>query len=415
VNIMSENTLKPIMRFKGFNDDWERHKLGEISEIKTGPFGSTLHAEDYVEDGFPIITTEHFKNGELPESKNNVPQVSTEDYNRLKNYILNEEDIVFSRVGSVDINALVSKSQSRWLFSGRVLRVRSNNVIDSQYLHYELSTTRVKNDVVSRAVGQTMPSINTEILKATSIYLPKFTDEQCKIGVFFKQLDNTITLHQHELTLLKQRKKAFLQKMFPNKEESVPELRFNGFSGDWKEVKLGDRLNKNTIKNKDERVTRVESVSNKTGFTLQTDQFENRTVASDNLSNYYVIKPNMFAYNPSRINVGSIGYKESDDEISVVSPLYVSFSTKDMSDRFLWYWINSSRFERQRAIYSEGSVRDILSYNSLSEMDIRLPSLEEQQHIGQFFKTLDDTIEQHKQKAEAYKEMKQAFLQKMFV
>jgi len=181
-----------------FTYAWEQRKLGEISDIRTGPFGSTLHAEDYVENGTPIITTEHFRTGGLPEQKYGIPQVSDDDFRRLQNYVLKTNDIVFSRVGSVDINALITPFQSGWLFSGRVLRVRSDNTISSQYLHYELSTTRAKNDVINRAVGQTMPSINTEILKQTKVFYPAEIKEQQTIGHFLLNLDHLITLHQRE-------------------------------------------------------------------------------------------------------------------------------------------------------------------------------------------------------------------------
>lgn len=192
----------PRIRFRGFTDDWEQRKLGNISEIKTGPFGSTLHANDYVSNGVPIITTEHFKNGELPLEMVDLPQVSQKDYKRLESYILNEGDIVFSRVGSVDINALVTPFQKNWLFSGRVLRVRSNKDIDSRYLHYVLSTESVKENIKARAVGQTMPSINTEILKETVISLVPGVDEQEKISILLNSLDKTVALHQRQLVLL---------------------------------------------------------------------------------------------------------------------------------------------------------------------------------------------------------------------
>jgi type I restriction enzyme S subunit len=194
---MSENKSNvPKLRFPEFTDAWEQRKLGDVSDIRTGPFGSTLHAEDYVKDGTPIITTEHFKSGELPEQKYGIPQVSDADLRRLQSYVLKTDDIVFSRVGSVDINALITPFQSGWLFSGRVLRVRTDKNIDSQYMHYELSTEHAKNDVINRAVGQTMPSINTEILKLTKVYLPTEMKEQQYIGRFFSHLDNLITLHQ---------------------------------------------------------------------------------------------------------------------------------------------------------------------------------------------------------------------------
>ena len=188
----------PEIRFKSFTDPWEQRKLGDISEIKTGPFGSTLHADDYVSDGIPIITTEHFKTGSLPIDKCGLPQVSENDFSRLSAYILNAGDIVFSRVGSVDINALITPFQSTWLFSGRVLRVRPQNKNSSQFLHTLLETEDVKNDIRTRAVGQTMPSINTEILKTTPLRLPESTLEQEQLGKYFLNLDTLITLHQRE-------------------------------------------------------------------------------------------------------------------------------------------------------------------------------------------------------------------------
>lgn len=209
--------LIPEIRFAGFTDDWGQHKLGEFSDIKTGPFGSTLHADDYINDGMPIITTEHFKSGQLPIVKDGIPQVSENDYCRLGSYILNTNDIVFSRVGSVDINALVTPCQDKWLFSGRVLRVRPYAEIDSMFLHTLLETDSVRNDIISRAVGQTMPSINTEILKITSLCLPQDIDEQREIGEYFCIFDRLITLHQHKCDQLKEVKRFMLQNMFPQK------------------------------------------------------------------------------------------------------------------------------------------------------------------------------------------------------
>ena len=204
----------PEIRFDGYTDDWEQRKLGDISEIKTGPFGSTLHADDYVSDGIPIITTEHFKTGTLPIKKDGLPQVSENDFNRLSAYILNEGDIVFSRVGSVDINALITPFQNNWLFSGRVLRVRPQGENSSQFLHTLLETESVRSDIRTRAVGQTMPSINTEILKITPLFLPTSIAEQERLGEYFHNLDHLITLHQCKLERLKNIKSACIKKMF---------------------------------------------------------------------------------------------------------------------------------------------------------------------------------------------------------
>ena len=188
---------EPEIRFEGFTDPWEQRKLGEVASIKTGPFGSLLHAEDYVVDGIPIVTTEHFKSGFLPDEIAGLPQVSESDRARLEQYSAIEGDILFSRVGSVDVNAQVTAAQSGWLFSGRVLRARPTvSVISPNYLHYELSTDDVKRSIINRAVGGTMASINTEILEDTEISFPRSRTEQLEIGRSLGNLDSLIALHQ---------------------------------------------------------------------------------------------------------------------------------------------------------------------------------------------------------------------------
>ena len=205
----------PEIRFAGFTDPWEQRKFGDVADIKTGPFGTLLHAEDYVDDGIPIVTTEHFKTGALPKDKEGIPQVSEEDAKRLEQYRAKEGDILFSRVGSVDANAQVFAGQDGWLFSGRVLRARPDlTLVSSAYLHYELETEEVKSSVISRAVGGTMASINTEILFQTPIFIPAKMTEQNKIGSTCARLDSLITLHQRKLELLRNIKKSLLDKMF---------------------------------------------------------------------------------------------------------------------------------------------------------------------------------------------------------
>lgn len=194
-----------------------------------------------------------------------------------------------------------------------------------------------------------------------------------------------------------------------------PRIRFAGFTNAWEQQKLGKVLIKNSQKNKDLAIKNVESVSNKTGFTKQTEQFDDYSVASADLSNYYVIREKQFAYNPSRINVGSIAYKAEGGEESVVSPLYVSFSTTHrLEDSYLWNWVKTSGFERQRQTLSEGGVRDTLSFNQLAQMYLLAPNIEEQQKIGALFKALDDTLNLHQRKLVLLKDTKKSLLKKMF-
>ena len=160
----------------------------------------------------------------------------------------------------------------------------------------------------------------------------------------------------------------------------------------------------------------VQSISNKFGFVNQDEYFEDRRVASQDLKNYYVAKNKLFAYNPSRINVGSLAYKE-DNNISVISPLYVSFySNKEyLIDNFLFNWLFSSPFIKQMSCSFEGSVRNNLSFETLSNFIIELPCLEEQEKIANFLSSIDKKIDNLAAELEDLKEFKKGLLQQMFV
>ena len=396
---MTKKSDAPAIRFKGFSDAWEQRKLGDISEIKTGPFGSTLHADDYVSDGTPIITTEHFKTGALPRSKNGLPQVSDSDYKRLTAYTLDDGDIVFSRVGSVDINALITPFQSNWLFSGRVLRVRPQTDISSKFLHTRLETESIKTDIRTRAVGQTMPSINTEILKITPLVLPSSAAEQEQIGSYFAALDNLITLHQRKFEKLTNVKKSMLEKMFPQNGSSYPEIRFKGFTDPWEQRKFSDITFPAGEKNKDNLPLESYSITNEHGFVPQDEKFENGgTMREADKRMYYIVSPNSFAYNPARINVGSIGYQNIGKNV-IVSSLYEVFKTsEDVDDRLLWHWFKSPDFQKLIMQLQEGGVRLYFYYDKLCMGEVSLPSLEEQRKIGKLFDTLDNLITLHQRK-----------------
>ena len=421
---MQDNEKKPALRFKGFTDPWEQRKLGDISEIKTGPFGSTLHADDYVSDGIPIITTEHFKTGSLPIDKCGLPQVSENDFSRLSAYILNAGDIVFSRVGSVDINALITPFQSTWLFSGRVLRVRPQNKNSSQFLHTLLETEDVKNDIRTRAVGQTMPSINTEILKTTPLRLPESTLEQEQLGKYFLNLDTLITLHQRKYERLVNIKKSMLDKMFPQNGASVPEIRFKGFTDPWEQRKLGDAFERVVRKNTNNESRLPLTISAQDGLVDQITYFNNR-VASRDVSNYYLVYNGEFAYNKSTSDGYPFGAVKRLDwyEKGVLSTLYIVFALKhpekDDSD-FMTVFYDTDRWHRGVAERAAEGARNHgllnISADDFFDIDTTMPEDKvEQEKIGRLLKKLDTLITLHQRKLEKLQNIKKSCLEKMFV
>ncbi|HET7215781.1 MAG TPA: restriction endonuclease subunit S, partial [Terriglobia bacterium] len=172
--------------------DWRIEEIGSIAQVKTGPFGSSLHERDYVDDGIPIITVEHLDESGIIHMK--WPMVSEGDRRRLSAYSLEEGDIVFSRVGSVDRNARVTTEESGWLFSGRLLRLRASpTTVDTRYLSYQFHSAPFKQRVRKVAVGQTMASLNTQILSNVLIVLPPLS-EQTAIAAILSDMDAEIAV-----------------------------------------------------------------------------------------------------------------------------------------------------------------------------------------------------------------------------
>jgi type I restriction enzyme S subunit len=150
--------------------------LRNLADIQTGPFGSQLHKEDYVDDGTPIVTVEHL--GSRVFTEQNLPRVSDNDKNRLSKYILSKGDIVFSRVGSVDRCSFVDASHDGWMFSGRCLRVRPGNELYPLYLYYFFCLEKTKQFIRNIAVGATMPSINTKLLGEVVVEFPSYKEQK---------------------------------------------------------------------------------------------------------------------------------------------------------------------------------------------------------------------------------------------
>lgn len=172
-----QQLLSGRTRLPGFRDVWRSATIGDVADVKTGPFGSSLHESDYVDAGTPIITVEHL--GERSITRQNLPLVSDEDCRRLRAYSLEAGDVVFSRVGSVDRNALVTGAESGWLFSGRLLRVRiKKGRADPAFLSHQFHSEPFKQRVREVAVGQTMPSLNTQILRRLPVALPSLAEQR---------------------------------------------------------------------------------------------------------------------------------------------------------------------------------------------------------------------------------------------
>lgn len=221
-------------------EDWGVSLIGGIADVKTGPFGSALHEKDYVQDGTPIITVEHL--GERGITCQNLPMVSDSDKARLRAYQLDKGDIVFSRVGSIDRNALVTSNESGWLFSGRLLRVKlKSKKINPIYISYQFHSAPFKKRVVEVAVGQTMPSLNTAILNGISVVLPNAYEEQTAIANVLSDSDALIGALEQLIAKKQAIKSATMQQLLTGRTR-LPAfaLRPDGTPKGYKPSELGD-------------------------------------------------------------------------------------------------------------------------------------------------------------------------------
>lgn len=406
----------PELRFKGFEGEWEEKELGKIA-IKTNEKNinndiTTVFSNSAIRG---IILQEDYFDREITNDKN----INTYSIVRKNDFVYNPRISKHAPVGPINKNNTGLIGIVSPLYT--VFRIR-NNKIDHSFLNKYFITSKwykYMNKVANFGARHDRMNITLSDLFNMPLFVPTLP-EQAKIANFLSSVDTKIEQATQQIELLKEYKKGLMQQLFPQKGKTNPRLRFKDDAGkefpDWEKKKLKDVLVKNSEKNKKLEYDLVQSVSNKYGFINQDEYFEDRVVASKNLSNYYVIRKGMFAYNPSRIDVGSLAYQKQD-VISVISPLYISFSAKKICliDRFLLNWFSSREFVKQMNSSFEGSVRNTLSYSALSLIKVSLPTFPEQIKIANFLSTLDNKIEQIEEQLGQMQVWKKGLLQKMFV
>ena len=195
----------------------------------------------------------------------------------------------------------------------------------------------------------------------------------------------------------------------------TPSIRFKGFTAPWEQRKFEDVTFLSGEKNKNNLPFESYSVTNENGFVPQNEQFENGgTMATADKRMYYIVSKNSFAYNPARINVGSIGYYDGSENV-IVSSLYEVFKTsEDIDDRYLWHWFKSNNFKKLIEQYQEGGVRLYFYYDKLCMCSLPTPSIQEQVKIGRYFDNLDNLITLHQRKYDKLQNIKKSMLEKMF-
>ena len=194
-----------------------------------------------------------------------------------------------------------------------------------------------------------------------------------------------------------------------------PKIRFKGYTDDWEQRKFSEFIENVAVRNREGVELECYAVTNDRGFIRQKEAHDDFGYMADvDTTAYNIVPPNSFAYNPARINVGSIGYYTGAENV-IVSSLYEVFQIANyVDDRFMWHWFKSDHFSKWIERLQEGSVRLYFYYDKLIQCEMKMPSLEEQKKIGAYFDQLDHLITLHQRKCEETKKLKKYMLQKMF-
>ena len=402
---------KPALRFKGFEGEWETCRLGDNSDIITGGTPNTKVIEFWHPKEIPWLSSGEVNKKRINFTENMISQsgLSNSSANWVK-----KNSVLIALAGQGKTRGTVAITNIPLTTNQSVAAVIPNDVLNPEFIFQNLES-RYDELRTNSSGDRTRGGLNKRIIFETSISAPKI-DEQTIIGDFFKHLDALITQQQRKYDSLLNVKKSMLEKMFPKDGADVPEIRFKGFSGAWEQRKFTDITFPAGEKNKVNLPLESYSISNDRGFIPQNELFENGgTMRDADKSMYYIVSQNSFAYNPARINVGSIGYYDLPENV-IVSSLYEVFkTTEDIDDRFLWYWFKSETFQRMIEQYQEGGVRLYFYYDKLCMCSITLPSFKEQNLIGVTFDKLDTLLTQHQKKLDHLKHIKSALLEKMFV
>ena len=390
---MKEKVQAPELRFDGFTDDWEERKLGTIYDFGKGkglPLDSFIYSSNN-----PAIAYGHLytKYSEV---------ISEVFWSSNDNGVLSKDnDLLFpgsSTVpnGTAQANAITLNNVK---LGGDIIigRPKEGVGVLSTFMSYQVNSQRQKLFPIT--VGTTITHMYGKDISKLNFFITDYSEQE-KIASFFKQLDDTIALHQRKLDLLKEQKKGYLQKMFPKNGEKVPELRFAGFADDWEERKLGD-------------ITKISTGKLDANAMVENGKYDFYT---SGIKKYRI---DVAAFEGPSITIAgngaTVGYMHlADNKFNAYQRTYVL--QEFLVDRsFIFSEIGNKLPKKIKQEARTGNIPYIVM-DMLTELKLSIPqNNSEQQKIGSFFKQLDDNIDLHQRKLDLLKEQKKGFLQKMFV
>ena len=402
---------KPTIRFEGYTDDWEQRKLSEISDVRDG----THDSPSYLNDGHPFVTSKNVKDGYI--NYDDIKYISDEDFEAInKRSKVDVNDILMGMIGTIGNLALI-RTEPDFAIKNVAL-IKDTKQVSYMYLYHYLQSSSTERQLLSGLDGGTQKFVSLKNIRELNIMVPSEA-EQLKVGNFIESLDHLITLHQRKCEETKKLKKFMLQKMFPQKGEKVPKIRFDGFTDDWEQRKLG------------ELAEIVGGGTPSTGMDSYWDgdidwyapaeigeqiylESSQRKITEEGLNKSSAkILPIGTVLFTSRAGIGktAILLKEgcTNQGFQSIVP------NKEKLDSY-FIFTRSEELKEYGEKVGAGSTFVEVSGKQMANMDLMMPkTMSEQQQIGEYFQTIDHLITLYQRKCEELQNIKKFMLQNMFV
>ena len=407
---------KPEIRFKGYTDEWEQRKLGDVTEsIKNG---YTYKADGSREHQYKITRIESISSGAI-----NIEKLGSSD-NVNENYKLEDGDILFSHINSLPYiaNTAIYTSNLGEIYHGmNLLNIRAKHeIIDSHFLLHLLKKESSRNwfrIIAKPAVNQA--SISTTEVSSFVFMMPNM-EEQKRISSVLDNIDNLLTLHQRKCDEVKSLKKYMLQKMFPQNEQKVPEIRFEGFTEAWEQRKLGDVAEFS----KGSGYSKGDLIESGTPIILYGRLYTKYETIISDVDTFVEAKDGSVYSKGGEVIVPASGETAEDiaraasvDKSGILlgGDLNVVMPNEDINSAFLAISISNGSSQRELARKAQGKSVVHIHNEEIRNLIVPFPTKTEQNKIENYFADLDHLITLHQQKCEELKKIKKFMLQKMFV
>ncbi|MGI2128869.1 restriction endonuclease subunit S [Shewanella oncorhynchi] len=407
---MSVKNKVPEIRFKGFSGEWEEKVLEDICDVRDGTHASPK----YQQNGFPLVTSKNVKNGYI--NYDDVQYISKIDFDEInKRSKVDVNDILIGMIGTIGNIALIRQTPDFAIKN--VALIKDKNEMDFLYSYYFLQSPITTQQLDDFASGGTQKFISLSNVRSLLICVPE-REEQTAIGNTFQKLDSLINQHQQKHDKLSNIKKAMLEKMFPKQGETIPEIRFKGFSGEWEEKVLEDICDVRDG-------THASPKYQQNGFPLVTSKnVKNGYINYDDVQ--YISKIDFDEINKrSKVDVndiligmigtiGNIALIRQTPDFAIKNVALIK-DKNEMDFLYSYYFLQSPITTQQLDDFASGGTQKFISLSNVRSLLICVPEREEQTAIGNYFQKLDALINQHQQQITKLTNIKQACLNKMFV